>query len=68
MILDISIQNCKSCAYYKEAHSMGDRKVCIMIDDRMTQHYSGYFMPPEDFSCSLWKAKNPRDARLNKSR
>lgn len=28
--------------------------------DTYSQHYMGYFMPPKDFSCSLWELENDR--------
>jgi len=50
-------QICKNCSHYIEKEGF-TVKVCIRIDDNYTQHYCGYFMPPEDFGCNRFWEKD----------
>lgn len=49
-------KSCSNCRYYtSNPKIMGGRLVCSEIDDSYTEHFAGFFMPPETFKCSEWR-------------
>ena len=50
-------QTCDNCRHYRLPGGDPKVRVCIEIDDHYTQHYCGYFMPPEDFGCNKFSEK-----------
>lgn len=51
-------KRCSNCVHYTNGtKTFKDRFVCEAIDDKYTQHYGGYFMPPPEFECSFWIEK-----------
>ena len=45
---------CKNCKYY-EIKENYRKKVCTLIDDKMSEHYMGYFMPQPNFGCNKFE-------------
>ena len=53
---DFNSRICKNCKYYEIKENYRN-KVCVLIDDKMSEHYMGYFMPQPNFGCNRFKRR-----------
>lgn len=53
---DFESRVCENCIHYKTKENYRN-KICVMIDDNMSEHYMGYFMPPVNFGCNRFEKK-----------